>query len=190
MVTARRGSVGWAVSLLAFLAGCASPSPDLYSLDMQPGPTQASSRQVIVVRAVSVPRYLEREQIVREAGGTRLRTSENDWWSEPFRVMLIRVLAADLAQRLPGADVLGGGGSIAAHPDAEITVDLQRFDGNLSGPVILEGYAAVIRPQRARALERLHVEAKIGADTAKGQVDAMSAALGQAADIIAAQIAR
>lgn len=189
MVTMRRSFVGWPIPLMILLVGCASPSPDLYSLDMQPGPVRAGGRQVIVVRGVSVPRYLEREQVVRAAGGTRLRMSENDWWSEPLRVMLRRVLAADLAQRMPGADVLSDGGSIAAHPDAEVTVDLQRFDGSLGGPVILEGYAAVTGPERVRAMERLHVEVNVAADTTRAQVDAMSTALGRVANVIASRLA-
>lgn len=185
----QRQFVSRSVLFLVLLGGCTSPSPDLYSLDAQPGPVRASKRQVIVVRSVSVPRYLEREQVVRAAGGTRLRVSENDWWGEPMRVMLRRVLAANLAQRLPGADVLSDDGSIAAHPDAEITVDLQRFDGSLGGPVVLDGYAATTGPGRARTMERLHVEASAAADTTKAQVDAMSSALGQVANLIAVQLA-
>lgn len=189
MVMARCGSVGWPVLVLVLLGGCASPSPDLYSLDVQPGPVRVNKRQVVVVRGVSVPRYLEREQVVRAAGGTRVRVSENDWWGEPLRVMLRRVLAADLAQRLPGADVLGDDGSIAAHPDAEVTVDLQRFDGSLGGPVTFEGYAATTGPGRTRTMDRLHVEVPVAADTTKAQVDAMSTALGQVANVIALQLA-
>ncbi len=202
------------VSLLVLLlAGCASPSPNLYSLEPRPGtvhpgsvlarpvlsggPTrlQAETRPVVVVRGVGVPRYLEREEIVRATGGTRLRVAGNDWWGEPLRVMLRRVLVADLAQRLPGADVLADEGPIAAHPDAEVEMDVQRFDrdaegGDPGGPVLLEGYAAVTGPGRPRTLDRLRLQAPVAADTTKAQVDAMSTALGQVADIIAGRLAR
>ena len=147
-------------------------------------------RQVVVVRGVGVPRYLEREEIVRSAGGARLRVAGNDWWGEPLRVMLRRVLMADLAQRLPGADVLADEGPIAAHPDVEVEVDVQRFDrdsegGNTGGPVLLDGYAAVAGPGQPRTLDRLRLQVSVTADTTKAQVDAMSTALGQVADIIA-----
>ena len=197
---------------ILLLGGCASPSPNLYSLEPRPGavhpgpvltspvlasgPTRlhAAVRQVVVVRGVGVPRYLEREEIVRGAGGTRLRVAGNDWWGEPLRVMLRRVLVADLAQRLPGADVLADEGPIAAHPDAEVEVDVQRFDrdaegGDPGGPVLLEGYAAVTGPGRPRTLDRLRLQAPVAADTTKAQVDAMSTALGQVADIIAGRLA-
>ena len=202
--------LAWAPALL--LEGCASPSPDLYSLEPRPstvhqgpllagvhpampGGTQAGGRRVIVVRGVSVPRYLEREEIVRSAGGTRLRVAGNDWWGEPLRVMLRRVLVADLAQRLPGADVLADEGPIAAHPDAEVEVDVQRFDrdasgGDVGGPVLLDGYAAITGPGRLRTLDRLRLQAPVAAGTTAAQVDAMSAALGQVADIIAGRLSR
>ena len=209
----RRAALPLSVLLLG---GCASSSPNLYSLEPRPGavhpgpvlaspvlaggPTRlpAAVRQVVVVRGVSVPRYLEREEIVRAAGGSRLRVAGNDWWGEPLRVMLRRVLVADLAQRLPGADVLADEGPIAAHPDAEVEVDVQRFDqdaggrdgGDPGGPVLLDGYAAVTGPGRPRTLDRLRLQAPVAADTTKAQVDAMSTALGQVADIIAGRLAR
>ena len=196
---------------LLLIGGCASPSPDLYSLEPRPGAVhagpapadgragpQASGRQVIVVRGFGLPRYLEREEIVRAAGGARLRVAGNDWWGEPLRVMLRRVLVADLAQRLPGADVLADDGPIAAHPDAEVEVEVQRFDRDaggvdLGGPVLLDGYAAITRPApgpgRARTLDRLHLAVPTAAGTTKAQVDAMSTALGQVADAVAGRIA-
>jgi len=202
--------LAWAPVLL--VAGCASPSPDFYSLEPRPGAVhtgpvlangrtdvrrglQAGGRRVVVVRGVGLPRYLEREEIVHSAGGTRLRVAGNDWWGEPLRVMLRRVLVADLAQRLPGADVLADEGPIATHPDAEVEVDVQRFDRDAGGrdpdgPVLLDGYAAVTAgPGRPRTLDRLRLGVPVAASTTKAQVDAMSAALGQVADIIAGRLA-
>ena len=213
--------LAWASALLA--AGCASPGPDLYSLEPRPGgvhpgpvlaspvlageparlqaATQSGLRRVIVVRGVGLPRYLERDEIVRAAGGSRLRVAGNDWWGEPLRVMLRRVLVADLAQRLPGADVLADEGPIAAHPDAEVEVDVQQFDskasgrdaGDPGGPMLLDGYAAVIPagigPGWPRTLDQLHLNVPMAAGTTKAQVDAMSTALGQVADAVAGRLA-
>ncbi len=170
------------------LKGCASSNPNLYSLDLRPGPVREGVRRMVVVRGVGLPRYLDREEIVRAAGGVRLRVAQNDWWGEPLRVMLRRVLAADLAQRLPSADVLGEGGPIAARPDAEVEVDVQRFDRSPGGSVVFEGYASITGPGRPRALDRLHVEVPVRADTTEAQVDAMSTALGQVADVIARRV--
>ncbi len=172
------------------LDGCASSSPDLYSLEPRLGPARAGKCQLIVVRGVGLPRYLDREEIVRVAGAARLRIAENDWWGEPLRAMLRRVLVADLAQRLPSSDVLADEGTLAARPDAEVEMDVQRFDRGPGGPVVFEGYVAITGPGRRRKLERLHVEVPVSTDTTKAQVDAMSTALGQVADAVARQCCR
>ncbi|MGI4940382.1 MAG: PqiC family protein [Janthinobacterium lividum] len=174
---------------ILLLDGCASSSPDLYSLEPRLGPARAGRHQLVVVRGVGLPRYLEREEIVRVAGGARLRVAENDWWGEPLRAMLRRVLVADLAQRLPGTDVLADEGPVAARPDAEVELDVQRFDPGPGGPMVFEGYAAVTGRGRQRNLERLHIEVPVSADTTKAQVDAMSTALGQVADAVALRLA-
>lgn len=175
--------------LPALLMGCASFSPDLYSLDPRPGPVRAGGHGVIVVRGIGVPRYLEREEIVRAAGQGRLRVAGNDWWGEPMRAMLRRVLVANLGQRLPNAHVLADEGPIAAHPDAEVEIDVQRFDQAPGGPVTFDGYAAITGPGRPHVLERLHFTMPAAADTSKAQVDAMSTILGQVADAVARKAA-
>ncbi len=152
-------------------------------------------RRVIVVRGVGLPRYLDRQEVVRAAGRTRLRVAENDWWSEPLRTMLQRVLVADLAQRLPGADVLTDGGPIAAHPDAEVEIEVQRFEQDAGevtsrAPVVLGGYAAVTGPGWPRTLDRLRLSLPVEDDTTKAQVNAMDDALGQVADAVARRLAR
>lgn len=198
------------------LEGCASSSPDLYSLELRPGAVhagpvlagpvlasarrarqtggQTGARRVVVVRSVGLPRYLEREEIVRAASGTRLRVAGNDWWGEPLRAMLRRVLVADLAQRLPGADVLADEGPIAAHADVEVEVDVQRFDRDAGaddpgGLILLDGYAAATGPGRPYTLDRLRLSVPVAAGTTKAQVDAMSAAWGQVADTVAGRLA-
>ena len=170
------------------LEGCASSSPDLYSLDLRPGPVRAGVHRLVMVRGMGLPRYLDREEVVRAAGGARLRVAQNDWWGEPLRAMLRRMLAADLAQRLPDADVLVDEGPIAAHPDAEVEVDVQRFDRSPGGPVVFEGYVAITGPGRPHTLDRLRTEVPVSTDTTKAQVDAMSTALGQVADTIARRL--
>lgn len=216
--TSRCAPLSALLGLLAtlLLEGCASPNPDLYSLEPRPGAVhagpvlagpvlasargtrqtggQTGARRVVVVRGVGLPRYLEREEIVRSAGGTRLRVAGNDWWGEPLRAMLRRVLVADLAQRLPGADVLADEGPVAAHADVEVDVDVQRFDREAgvddpAGLMLLDGYAATTGPGRPHTLDRLRLSVPVAAGTTKAQVEAMSAALGQVADTVARRLA-
>ena len=176
-------------AVLLALAGCASSNPALYSLDGRPGPVRAGPHRLVVVHGVNIPRYLERLEIVRSSGQTRLRVSGNDWWGEPLRAMLRRVLIANLSQRLPNSDVLADDSPIASRPDAEVEVEVQRFDQDPTGPVVFVGYAAVTQGGRQRPLQRLRFDVPTVADTTQAQVQAMSAALGQVANVVAAALA-
>ena len=98
------------------LAGCASPTPNLQSLDQQPGPVRSRLPAVILVRSVSLPRYLDRQEIVRGIGARRLAAGDDDCWAEPLRVMTRRFLVADMAQRLPRAELSAPSSPATAAP--------------------------------------------------------------------------
>ncbi len=181
--------------MAALLAGCASPDPALYTLQPRPGVPRIAAyasagkaaRPVVVVHSIELARYLERDEIVRSSEQVRLVVSRNNWWGEPLQAMLRRVLIDDLAQRLPNADVLADNSPIAAHANAEIQVAVQRFDGNDGGQVVFVGYAQVTRDGKP-VLDRLRFSVPTAAGTVKDQVEAMSAALGQVADVVATRI--
>jgi uncharacterized lipoprotein YmbA len=183
----RKSWLSWAAVLL--LAGCASPNPNLYTLTPRPGGVRAAGPALVVVRAIAIPRFMEREEIVRSAAADRLTVASNDWWGEPLAPMIRRVLAQDLAQRLPSSNVLAGEGVIGMAPDAEIEVTLSRFDRDASGVVTLTGFAAIERKGAPQSLARLSVTVPAGGSTVGDEVAAMSAALGQAADQVALRLA-
>jgi len=180
----RRALPFLAVSLLA---SCASPNPALYTLDVPPGPVRRGGPRVVELRAVGLARYLERSQIVRSTENYRLDVLPNDWWGEPLDAMLGRVLVRALARRLPGSTVYVENGAISAEPDATVQVNVQRLDQDSGGAVRLVAQFAVVRrtsDTRSAAI----AEPVRGAGTA-GLVAAMSAAVGQLADRIAAAMA-
>jgi len=180
-------SFSWlmAFSIAWLLAGCASPNPNLYTLAPSPGAVHTVAPSVVVVRTIAIPRYMEREEIVRSASADRLVAASNDWWAEPLAAMTRRVLAEDLAQRLPAAKVLAGDGVIGLQPDAEIEVTLEQFDRDPNGAIILAGFAAIQTKGVPQSLVRLAVTVPAGGRTTGDEVTAMSAALAQAADMIA-----
>jgi uncharacterized lipoprotein YmbA len=167
------------------LTGCASPNPNLYTLAARPGAVRAPGPALVVVRSIGIPRYMEREEIVRSAASDRLVVASNDWWGEPLAAMIRRVLAEDLAQRLPGSNVLGGDGVIGVQPDAEIEVTLERFERDASGAITLAGYAAIQRKGLPQSLVKVAVTVPGSGTAIADEVNAMSVALAQAADVVA-----
>lgn len=178
-----------ALLLLAALpAACASPNPSLYVLASIPGPTHPGAPRAIEVRGISLPRYLERSQIVRSSEGYRMDVLSNDWWGEPLDAMMNRILVQELNQRLPGSTVYGDSGAISTPPDASVAINVQRFDLNRDGMLLLG--AQVAAGTRGTAPRDVSLTVRPADATTPALVAAMSAALAQLADAVAARLGR
>ena len=177
------------ILLAIILEGCTSPSPALYTLEPVRGTARAGAPATIVVRVANIPRYLEREEIVRTADHGRVVIAENDWWSEPLKPMLQRVMAENIAERLPASDVLSDESVLGAPPDVDVVVSVGQLDRNLDGQVTLTGFAAFRYREKPRHLEPMRIVVKgVGQSTAD-QVGTTSLVLAKAADVIAASLA-
>jgi uncharacterized lipoprotein YmbA len=175
------------LALAALPASCGSPNPSLYVLASIPGATHSGAPRIIQLRAISVPHYLERSQIVRSSEGYRMDVLSNDWWGEPLDSMMSRILIQELNQRLPGSTVYGDSGAISTPSDATVEINLQRFDLDRDGSVLLSTQVAVEgkRPVTRGVPLTVHP-----ADaTTQALVAAMSTAVAQLADAIAGMLA-
>jgi uncharacterized lipoprotein YmbA len=101
--------------------------------------------------------------------------------------MIGRTLAHALSQRLPGSTVYLESGAISAEPDATVQVNVQRLDQDASGAVRLVAQFAVVR--RASDTRGVTIEVPVRGATTADLVAAMSDAVGQLADRIAAALA-
>lgn len=172
--------------LAALPAGCASPDPALYVLAPMPGVVKSGGPRTVELREIGLARYLERSQIVRSSESYRLDVLNNEWWGEPLGAMISRVLVQELTQRLPGSTVFPETGAITADAAVTVAVNIQRLDANSTGAVVLMAQVEVRGRSAATRTVRLAVT-----PTATGTaalVEAMSRALAQLADTIAAMV--
>ncbi len=171
----------------AGLADCASPNPRLYTIASIPGPSVGGGPAIVLLREIGLARYLERSQIVRSSEDYRLDVLANDWWGEPLGTMLSRVLVAELSQRLPDSVVYGENGAVTTAPDATIELNIQRLDQDASGSVVLVAQAGLLRHGRVAPITKtFRVSVAPGGPGVSSEVAAMSAAVGQLADSLAA----
>jgi len=169
-------------------AACSSPNPVLYVLAPVPGQTRTGAPKVVALRAIAIPHYLERSQIVRSSEGYRMDVLSNEWWGEPLDSMMSRILVQELNQRLPGSTVYGDSGAISTRSDATVEVNLQRLDLDRDGAVLLAAQIAVDgKPGGSRGVS-LTVRPADG--TTQALVAAMSTATGQLADAVAGLLVR
>ena len=184
----RRRSV--LAALLALPAACASPNPNFYTLAAVPGEIVHGRARIVELRRIGLAGYLDQPQIVRTAAEYRLRMADTDRWGEALGRMFGRVLTENLVQRLPDASVFTESGAISTQPDTVVEIDVQRFDADASNTVTLLAQVAVRHdgtkiPAVARTIRLTSTLS--GAGTSE-YVGALSAILGQLADIVARMI--
>ncbi len=178
-----------ALAVAAALAACASPNPALYTVSPVPGAVHGGGPKVVVIQQIAVARYLDRSQIVRSSENNRIEVMENDWWGEPLAAMLGRVLVEELGQRLPQSIVLAEIGAVSASPDATVELNVQRLDEDASGNLLLQAQASVaFKGRGGPALRNFRFSAPPPAPGSPGEVAAVSAAMGELADGIAAML--
>jgi uncharacterized lipoprotein YmbA len=179
----------FAVALL--LAACSSPTPELYTLAALPGPTAHLAARGIEVHRVGLAGYLDRPSIVRSSAGFRLRLADNQRWGEPLGSMVDRVFAEDLVERLPDAAVFSESGAISTAPDLTLEVDVQRFDADADGTVVLLAQVAVRRGDARRPAEATTLRLTVipAGPTTRDYVAAMSRVLGELADRVVGLLA-
>jgi hypothetical protein len=175
------------LALATLPAACTSPNPKLYVLAPQPGATHPGAPRVIALRAIAIAHYLERSQIVRSSEGYRMDVLSNEWWGEPLDAMMSRILVQELNQRLPGSTVYGDSGAISTPADATVEINLQRFDLDRDGAVLLAAQIAV--EGRRTASRGVSFTVRPADATTQALVAAMSAATAQLADAIAGMLA-
>jgi uncharacterized lipoprotein YmbA len=167
-------------ALLALCAACSlgghRPTYSYFVLTSTPATASRPGGRAVAVAQVTIPGYLDREQIASRMGGNHLVYSTSDRWAEPLDQAFERTLRADLAAR--GIDV-------QSRADAELSIDVLRFER--TGPDHVELWARWTLRGDGRVIDRgetrLHV-ALSGQDSG-----AIASALSEAIARMASQIA-
>jgi uncharacterized lipoprotein YmbA len=171
-------------------ASCASPDPKLYTIAPVPGPELFGAPKLIALHGVGVAQYLVRSPIVQSSANYRVALRADAWWGEPIDAMLGRVLAEDLAQRLPKSTIYTSAGAVTGSPDATIELEVQRLDLDREGNLILIAQGSVTSKKQASPdMRSFRISQPLPAPGVEGQVAAASTALAQVADRLAGMLA-
>ena len=177
------------LALVFLLAGCGSSPPSkFYVLTADPVPQRAGAvaTNTVAIGRVTLPGALDRPQIARRRGANEIVFSEEERWAGPLDDMMRRVLADDLAARLP-AGVMLVESSAKPAPGVTIALDVSRFDADESGAVTLAARWEAIGRNGAplgAPRESIIVEPGSGKDAA-----AVAATMSRAVAALAARIA-
>lgn len=175
------GLIGTLASLM--LAGCGSSEPSYYTLSPWPGVAQQGGPLTLKVRSPTIAAYLDRDYIVRNDRGYKLKLADDAAWGEPLPDMIGRTLTLDLQQRLPGTNVFTQSGAISTEAQATVEIDVSQFAEDHDGRAEITASLSVQKPDGGPASARMiHVVATPDGGSVAQLAASLSQLLGQVAD--------
>ncbi|MBK1698809.1 PqiC family protein [Rhodovibrio salinarum] len=112
---------------------------------------QAGGAVRLALDTVEIPSYLDRQSLVTRGPNNRLEVSSFHQWGEPLNANVTRVLGENLRLLLDQTDVVRlpnrNGGF-----NAELQVDIVRFEREADGPVTLAARWMILDGQRHKTL--------------------------------------
>ena len=194
-VLRRLAVVSWVASLLG-LGACASTPSHFYVLntlsasETMPA-TAAAQGPVIGVGPITLPKYLDRPQIVTRASRNQLALGEFDRWAEPLQDNVLRVLAEDLARLIPTDQILLHPWPRSATLDYQVSMEVLQFDGWLGGESTLLARWSILDGAEHELFNRMvHLHAPTGGQDYDAMVVAMNQMLEPLSRDIATRIQR
>jgi len=134
--------------LILLLAGCATrPDQQIYVLggpaDSTAGVRDNTGRQVIEIKPVLIPDYLDNTDLMLRSGTHELKPSQTGMWGERLSVGFTQALTGALAKRVSTAAVLSR--PPAGRPDIQILVDVTGLQAGAGGDTVLTAHWNVLR---------------------------------------------
>jgi uncharacterized lipoprotein YmbA len=153
--------------------------------------TAAARGLVVGVGPISVPKYLDRPQIVTRASRNQLDLGEFDRWAEPLQDNVLRVLAENLMLLIPTDHILLGDWPRSASLDYQVRVEVLHFDGWFGGEsTLLALWSILDRAERPLMSQRVSLSVPVGGRDYEALVMAMNQMLEALSRDIAAAIQR
>lgn len=127
--------------LAALLAGCAASSPThYYMLNPVAAPKAAvpQANYSVSVGPVSVPAFVDRQQMVVRTGPNQVFIDEYERWASPLKDGIGRVIVQDLGSLLGTSRVTLFPESTAVGASYRAVIDILRFDSELGKSATLD----------------------------------------------------
>jgi uncharacterized lipoprotein YmbA len=184
------------------LAGCGSDKPTrLYVLNATAEQPAAMSSQGVAlgIGPITLPKYLDRPQIVMGVSANQLSQANLDQWGGDLNDNMTRVLATNLSNLLGTDRISFYPWSNRAPLDFQVTVDVSKFETEADGATVLSVFWSIVNPADGTVLE-MHrstyrdagkgaANSTAGAPAATGSYDAAVAAMSRNLGLLSHDIA-
>jgi len=185
----RRQLIASLVISVATAACSTSPPTRRFMLAPRPAAAPLSFPRRVAIAGLGIAKYLDQPQIVRHRAGYEVEFAELERWAEGLADMVARTLAEDLAARLTGSQVFVGDGAATPPADASLELYVERFDPDPESAVHLSARWTIRRGSGAVRLGSERIIERAASASTNDLVAAMSDALANLADRLAAMLA-
>jgi hypothetical protein len=184
------------VFVLTFL-GCGTSQPSHFYLLRALSPASASdlaetkpSSLFIGLGPVTLPKYLDRPQIVTKTSAHEVELAEFHKWAEPLSENMSHVLAENLSALLSTDRIVQYPWKSSASVDYQIAVEVLQFDGTMGGEAVLVARWSLLGDDEKTVLttKKTHVTHNPASQDYEALVEAMSQNLTNLSREIAAEI--
>jgi uncharacterized lipoprotein YmbA len=178
---------------LTLMGGCASQPSRFYLLNSLPSaqavyPTTSTGQgPALGIGPVTLPKYLDRPQIVTRAGPYQLQFGEYDRWAESLDTNFSRVLAENLSLLTPTDRVAIYPWPRGTPIDYQVSIEVAQFAGQRGGESVLIASWTLFRGEGQEAL--VSRKSRYSAPAAGEAYEAMVAAMSQTVADVSREIA-
>jgi uncharacterized lipoprotein YmbA len=145
---------------VVLFTGCSSKS-NFYQLHSATTPKSSSTNRVksniIGIAEVEVPEYLDKPQIITRMNDGRVDIHETERWAGSFPGNIQTVLTHNLSRSLPAYTFLSAPWEEPVTDKYRIYLNIDRFDGDRNGTVVLEGRWSLVDKDENRMLTGEHI---------------------------------
>jgi len=106
---------------------------------IEPAAMQRGNRALTVgLGPITIPRYLDRPEVVTRLSETEFSVSDTDRWAEPLGTNVSSVIKQDLLGELPALQIVSFPWPGRTHPDYRVAVDFQRLERTSDGQAVVQ----------------------------------------------------
>ena len=141
--------------LSLILAGCGSDKPtNLYRLSAVPAtPVTAATQGIAIgVGPITLPKYLDRPQLITGVSSNQLAQANLDQWGGDLNDNMTRVLASNLADLLGTDRVSLYPWKVPVPVEYQVTLDVTQFEQDADGRTVLSAFWSIVNPTDGRVL--------------------------------------
>ena len=137
--------------LLLVVAACAETQPSRFYMlsgmgaPMSEAVDEGERELVIGLGPITLPRYLDRPQIVTRTSPNKMELAEFDKWAEPLGDVISRVMAENVSALLATRHVVILPQRRSRKTDYQVQIDVTQFDTEVSGKTVLVARWSVFR---------------------------------------------